>query len=201
MGKCVCPWGGVLSKPEAQRRKENHRQARPPPTQQEKTPQRAGQGNFGHGADLPEHPFRKLLQAAAAGYQWLYRGRMLALLNPKSEAPLSPNAILGQNSLFCIRFLTVRSACAQPAHNLSLEPFSQTSSQASFQGQGGRGVHGRKSLVLLNLKSEAPLSPNAILVQNRYFAYGFLRSEAPARSQRITYHPSFSIKPASQASL
>ena len=32
VGKCVCPWGRVLSKPEAQRRKENHRQARPPPT-------------------------------------------------------------------------------------------------------------------------------------------------------------------------
>ena len=102
-------------------------------------------------------------------------GRMLALLNPTSEATLSPNAILVQDRLFCIGFLTVRGACAQPAHNLSPEPFSQTSSQASFQGQGGRGVHGRKSLVLLNLKSEAPLSPNAILVQNRLFCIGFFK--------------------------
>ena len=126
---------------------------------------------------------------------------MLALLNPKSEATLSPNAILVQNRLFCIGFLTVRGACAQPAHNLSDEPFSQTSSQASFQGQGGERSTRGKSLALLNLKSEAPLSPNAILVQNRVFCIWFLRSEAPARSQRITYHPSFSIKPASQASL
>ena len=52
VGKCVWPWGRVLSKPEAQQRKENHREAQPPPTRQEKTPQRAGQANFGHGADL-----------------------------------------------------------------------------------------------------------------------------------------------------
>ena len=101
-------------------------------------------------------------------------GKMLALLNPKSRATLSPNAILSQNRMFCIGFLTVRGACAQPAHNLSPELFSQTSSQASFQGQGGRGVHRRKSLVLLNLKSEAPFSPNAMLGQNRLFCIGFL---------------------------
>ena len=83
VGKCVCPWGRVLSKPEAQRRKENHRQAQPPPTRQEKTPQRAGQGNFGHGADLRKHPFQKLLQAAAAGYQWLYRGQNANVFEPK----------------------------------------------------------------------------------------------------------------------
>jgi hypothetical protein len=68
VGKCVCPWGRVLSKPEAQRRQENHREAQPPPTRQEKTPQRAGQANFGHGADLRKHLFRKLLHAAAAGF-------------------------------------------------------------------------------------------------------------------------------------
>ena len=102
-------------------------------------------------------------------------GRMLALLNQISEALLIPNATLGQNSLFCIRFLTVRSACAQPAHNLSPEPFSQTSSQASFQGQGGeRSTRGEKSGVL-NLKREARLSPNAILVQNRVFYIGFFK--------------------------
>ena len=102
-------------------------------------------------------------------------GRMLALLNPKSEVTLSPNALLVTKRTFCVQFLKVRGACAQPAHNLAPEPFSQTRSQASFQGQGGRGVHGRKSLVLLNLKSEAPLSPNAILVQNRLFCIGFFK--------------------------
>ena len=117
----------------------------------------------------------KLLQAPPQVINGCTGGRMLAHLNPKCEASLSPNAIILLNRLFCIRFLTVRSACAQPAHNLSPEPFSQTSSQASFQGQGGRGVHGRKSLVLLNLKSEAPLSPNAILVQNRVFCIRFFK--------------------------
>ena len=100
---------------------------------------------------------------------------MLALLNQKSEATLCPNAILGQNRLFRIRFFEVQGACAQPAHNLAPKLFSQTSSQASSRGKEGRGVHGGKSLTLLNLKSEAPPSPNAILVQNRMFYIGFLK--------------------------
>ena len=67
---------------------------------------------------------------------------MLALLNQKSEATLCPNAILGQNRLFRIRFFEAQGACAQPAHNLAPKPFSQTSSQASLQGQGGEGSTG-----------------------------------------------------------
>ena len=57
----------------------------------------------------------------------------------KGEATLCPNAVLVHKTMFCVGFFKARGACAQPAHNLAPKPFSQTSGQASFQGQGGEG--------------------------------------------------------------